>query len=77
MELELAVAKVIQKMEDEEAAARLTRIATPEAEEVETLEMRLARARALIAQRRLRTTEEESLKEIETVRMVLYSSLNF
>ncbi|VDK36183.1 unnamed protein product [Taenia asiatica] len=67
VELELAVAKVIQKMEDEEAATRLTRIATPEIEEVETLEMRLARIRTLIAQGRSRATEEESPKEIETV----------
>ncbi|KAL5966702.1 hypothetical protein TSMEX_005569 [Taenia solium] len=70
MELELAVAKVIQKMEDEEATTRLTRIATPEIEEVETLEMRLARIRTLIAERRPNATEEESPKEIETVSLI-------
>ncbi|KAL5106610.1 hypothetical protein TcWFU_001824 [Taenia crassiceps] len=66
-ELELAVAKVIQKMEDEEAAARLTRVVTPEIEEVETLEMRLAKVRALLSQRRSHTAEEESHKEREIV----------
>ncbi|VDM16455.1 unnamed protein product [Hydatigera taeniaeformis] len=66
-ELELAVAKVMQKLEDEEAAAKLLRVATPEIEEVETLEMRMARARTLLAQRRTRTTEEESSKEVEPV----------
>uniref|UniRef100_A0A915EXI7 Uncharacterized protein n=1 Tax=Echinococcus canadensis TaxID=519352 RepID=A0A915EXI7_9CEST len=67
MELGRAMAKIIQRLEDEEEAARLIRASSPEIEEVETLETRLERTRTQINRGRSRKTEEESPGEIEFI----------
>ncbi|CDI97928.2 conserved hypothetical protein [Echinococcus multilocularis] len=64
MELGQAMAKIIQRLEDEEEAARLMRASSPEIEEVETLETPLERTCTQINRGRSRKTEEESPGEI-------------